>query len=59
MEPLSVPWNYPPEWKHKLNAEYSQGVLDISAPIAASALRRRIEIKTTEPSKQLSATARS
>lgn len=41
----------------KLNAEYNQGVLEISAPIAASALPRRIEIKTTAPSKQMSATS--
>jgi HSP20 family protein len=40
----------------KLNAEYRNGVLEISAPISAAALPRRIEIKTTPESKQ-SATA--
>ena len=39
----------------KLNAEYHNGVLEITAPIAVSALPRRIEIKTTPLSKQMGA----
>jgi HSP20 family protein len=39
----------------KLSAEYHNGVLEISAPIAASALPRRIEIKTTPMAKQFAA----
>ncbi len=39
----------------KIKAEYHQGVLEISAPVAASALPRRIEIKTTPLTKQMSA----
>ena len=33
----------------KLNAEYANGVLEISAPIAVAALPRKIEIKTIAP----------
>jgi HSP20 family protein len=39
----------------KLNAEYRNGVLEISAPIAAAALPRRIEIKTAPEAKQTAA----
>lgn len=39
----------------KVNAEYRDGLLEITAPIAASALPRRIEIKSTPMSKQMSA----
>jgi HSP20 family protein len=39
----------------KLNAEYHNGLLEITAPVAASALPRRIEIKTTPLSKQMTA----
>lgn len=38
----------------KLKAEYNNGLLEISAPMSASALPRRIEIKTTSP-KQMAA----
>ena len=33
----------------KLNAEYVNGVLEITAPIAAAALPRKIEVKTNAP----------
>jgi HSP20 family protein len=33
----------------KLTAEYVNGVLEITAPVAAAALPRKIEIKTTTP----------
>jgi HSP20 family protein len=33
----------------KLTAEYVNGVLEITAPVAAAALPRKIEIKTTPP----------
>ena len=40
----------------KLNAEYTNGVLEITAPVAAAALPRKIEIKTVTPlTKQLAA----
>jgi len=39
----------------KLTAEYQNGVLEITAPVAASALPRRIEIRTTPVSKQMAA----
>jgi HSP20 family protein len=39
----------------KLSAEYKDGVLEITAPVAASALPRRIEIKTAPISKQMAA----
>jgi HSP20 family protein len=42
----------------KLNAEYRNGVLEISAPIAAAALPRRIEIKAAPEGKQAAAAGR-
>lgn len=39
----------------KLNAEYVNGVLEITAPIAAAALPRKIEIKTVPMTKQIAA----
>lgn len=40
----------------KLTAEYNNGVLEITAPVAAVALPRKIEIKTTVPfTKQIAA----
>jgi HSP20 family protein len=40
----------------KLTAEYVNGVLEITAPVAAAALPRKIEIKTTVPlTKQIAA----
>jgi HSP20 family protein len=40
----------------KLMAEYANGVLEITAPIAVAALPRKIEIKTTVPlTKQIAA----
>lgn len=39
----------------KFNAEYHNGVLEISAPVAASVLPRRIEIKTTPAARQMTA----
>jgi HSP20 family protein len=39
----------------RLSAEYKDGVLEITAPVAASALPRRIEIKTAPISKQIAA----
>jgi HSP20 family protein len=39
----------------KLSAEYKDGVLEITAPVAASALPRRIEVKTAPISKQIAA----
>ncbi len=39
----------------KLTAEYVNGVLEITAPVAAAALPRKIEIKTTPLVKQIAA----
>jgi HSP20 family protein len=39
----------------KLNAEYENGVLEITAPVAAAALPRKIEIRTVPFSKQIAA----
>jgi HSP20 family protein len=39
----------------RINAEYHNGVLEITAPISASALPRRIEIKSSPSAKQMSA----
>jgi HSP20 family protein len=39
----------------KLTAEYHNGVLEITAPVAAAALPRRVEVKTTPMSKQIAA----
>jgi len=40
----------------KLNAEFVNGMLEITAPVAAAALPRKIEIKTTVPvAKQMAA----
>jgi len=39
----------------KLNAEYVNGVLEITAPVAAAALPRKIEIKTVPMIRQIAA----
>jgi HSP20 family protein len=39
----------------KVTAEYQNGVLEITAPVAAAALPRRIEVKTAPMSKQIAA----
>jgi HSP20 family molecular chaperone IbpA len=40
----------------KIYAEFVNGVLEITAPVAAAALPRKIEIKTTTPyTKQIAA----
>ena len=39
----------------KLIAEYRNGVLEITAPISASAMPRRVEIKNVPPAKQFAA----
>jgi len=39
----------------KLNAEYVNGVLEITAPVAAAALPRKIEIKTVPMTRQIAA----
>jgi HSP20 family protein len=39
----------------KLTAEYQNGVLEITAPISAAALPRKIEVKTKQLSRQASA----
>ena len=39
--------------KDKIVAEFNNGVLEISAPVAVAALPRRIEVKTTTPKAKL------
>lgn len=39
----------------KLTAEYNNGVLELTAPVAGAALPRRIEVKTAPMSKQFAA----
>jgi HSP20 family molecular chaperone IbpA len=39
----------------KLTAEYHNGVLELTAPVASAALPRRIEVKTAPMSKQIGA----
>ena len=39
----------------KLTAEYQNGVLEMTAPVAAAALPRRIEVRTAPMSKQIGA----
>jgi HSP20 family protein len=49
---LELPEGVPPE---KLTAEYHNGVLEITAPVAEAALPRKIEIKTAPLSKRAAA----
>lgn len=41
--------------KDRINADLHNGVLEINAPIAAAALPRKIEVKSTSAAKQVSA----
>jgi HSP20 family protein len=41
--------------REKISAEYRNGVLEITAPISAAALPRRIEVKGAEGAKQIAA----
>lgn len=42
---------------NKMNAEYQNGVLEITAPVSAAALPKRIEVKSKEGTKQIGASA--
>jgi HSP20 family protein len=42
---------------NKVEAEYHNGVLEITAPVSAAALPRRIEVKSKEGAKQMGASA--
>ena len=39
----------------KLTAEYRNGVLEVTAPVSAAAMPRRIEVRSTESAKRASA----
>ncbi|HTU36336.1 MAG TPA: Hsp20/alpha crystallin family protein [Candidatus Acidoferrum sp.] len=42
---------------NSINAEYQNGVLEITAPVSAAALPKRIEVKSKEGTKQIGASA--
>lgn len=42
---------------NKVDAEYRNGILEITAPISAAALPRRVEVRATESPKQMGASA--
>lgn len=42
---------------NKISAEYQNGVLEITAPVSAAALPKRIEVKSREGAKQIGASA--
>jgi HSP20 family protein len=44
--------------RDKISAEYRNGMLEITAPISAAALPRRVEVKGTQEAKQIAAGAR-
>lgn len=44
--------------REKISAEYRNGTLDITAPISAAALPRRVEVKGSQEPKQLAASGR-
>lgn len=44
--------------RDKISAEYRNGTLEISAPLSAAALPRRVEVKGSQEAKQLAAAAR-
>ena len=49
---LSTPASSPKEWtKGKLTAEYRNGVREVTAPISAAALPRKIEVKSLPSAK--------
>ncbi|HLV95621.1 MAG TPA: Hsp20/alpha crystallin family protein [Candidatus Acidoferrales bacterium] len=42
---------------NKIDAEYRNGILQITAPVSAAALPRRVEVRATESPKQMGASA--
>ncbi len=44
--------------RDKISAEYRNGTLEITAPISAAALPRRVEVKGSQDTKQLAASGR-
>ncbi|HWY75022.1 MAG TPA: Hsp20/alpha crystallin family protein [Verrucomicrobiae bacterium] len=44
--------------RDKISAEYRNGMLEITAPISAAALPRRVEVRGSPDTKQLAASAR-
>jgi HSP20 family protein len=42
---------------NKVDAQYRNGILEITAPIAAAALPRKIEVRSTEGAKQMGASS--
>jgi HSP20 family protein len=52
---ISLPEGVDPD---KISAEYRNGTLEITAPISAAALPRRVEVKGSQEGKQLAAAGR-
>jgi HSP20 family protein len=44
--------------RDKITAEYRNGMLEITAPISAAALPRRVEVKSSQEAKQIAAAGR-
>ena len=44
--------------RDKISAEYRNGMLELTAPISAAALPRRVEVKSSHDTKQLAASGR-
>jgi HSP20 family protein len=52
---IALPEGVDPE---KISAEYRNGTLEITAPISASAMPRRVEVKSSQEAKQLATAGR-
>lgn len=44
--------------RDRINAEYRNGILEITAPISAAAMPRRVEVKASQDARQLTGAGR-